>query len=129
MKNTNNPKKLQKSILCFFCLFLQRSDLTQNNGPDQYQVRADYSVRELKTKLRDCSSRVSRAGCGYIVEDDGFDILFSVLNNFHSEMPTDHKRTAMETMIVAATDWARQADAFLCSGKHTVFILPLHRGY
>ena len=94
--------------------------MTQNNGPDQYQVRADYSVRELKTKLRDCSSRVSRAGCGYIVEDDGFDILFSVLNNFHSEMPTDHKRTAMETVIVAATDWARQADAFLCSGKFKV---------
>ena len=112
---TNKQPQVTK-VYIFFCLS-QRSDLTQNNGPDQYQVRADYSVRELKTKLRDCSSRVSRGGCGYIVEDDGFDILFSVLNNFHSEMPTDHKRTAMETMIVAATDWARQADAFLCSGK------------
>ena len=73
--------------------------------------------------FQDCSSRVTRSGCGYIVDDDGFDILFSVLSNFHAEMPTDYKRTALEAIIIAATDWIRQADSFLCRLDYIAFVV------
>ena len=97
-----------------FSVPLQRQDLLAPTGPGIYRVETEYSIRELKTKLRELQCDVQASGAEFIVKG-GFDVLFSVLAHFHKEMPPEFKHDALEILCQGTADVIRTTDAFLCS--------------
>ena len=59
---------------------------------------------------------VAHAGADCIA-DNGFDILFSVLQNFHRDLPADNKQTAFSILLNVANDLIVQLDQLLTAGK------------
>ena len=97
-----------------FSVPLQRQDLLSGCGPDEFRVEKEYSIRELKLKLRDIQQDVQEQGSKFITEG-GFDVLFSVLAQFHKEMPPDFKQISLEILCQGTADVIRTTDLFLCS--------------
>lgn len=97
-----------------FIIPLQRQDLLSSSGQNEFRVATEYSIRELKIKLRDVQQDVQDLGAKFIVKD-GFDVLFSVLTNFHKEMPPELKQIALEILCQGTADVIRTTDLFLCS--------------
>ena len=96
-----------------FSVPLQRQDLLSGCGPDEFQEK-EYSIRELKLKLRDIQQDVQEQGSKFITEG-AFDVLFSVLAQFHKEMPPDFKQISLEILCQGTADVIRTTDLFLCS--------------
>lgn len=97
-----------------FSIPLQRQDLLSSSGQNEYRVENEYSIRELKIKLRDVQQDVQDLGAKFIVKN-GFDVLFSVLTNFHKELPSELKQDALEILCQGIGDVIRTTDLFLCS--------------
>ena len=66
--------------------------------------------------IQEVQVSVQQDGADCILEG-GFDVLFSVLDNFHKEVPTELKFLAFEVLTVAMNDLIRTTDQFLCSCK------------
>ena len=100
--------------LLHFSVPLQRQDLLAPTGPGSYRVETEYSIRELKTKLRDIQQDIQESGAKLIL-NGGFDVLFSVLAHFHKEIPPEYKQDAIEILCQGTEDVIRTTDLFLCS--------------
>ena len=97
-----------------FSIPLQRQDLLSSSGQNEFRVENEYSIRELKIKLRDVQQDVQDIGAKFITKN-GFDVLFSVLTNFHKELPPELKQDALEILCQGTADVIRTTDLFLCS--------------
>ena len=97
-----------------FSVPLQRQDLLAASGRDEFRVQNEYSIRELKLKLRDVQQDVQDKGSKFIL-DGGFDVLYSVLTLFHKEMPSEYKQDSLEVLCQGTADVIRTTDLFLCS--------------
>merc|ERR1712223_292510 len=95
-----------------FNIPLQRKDLLRGASDGQYWVENEYSIRELKTKLVDTQVMVKQSGCQFIL-DGGFDVIFSVLELFHKDLPLEFKASAFECLEEGLDHLIRSIDVFV----------------
>jgi len=79
-----------------FCIPLNRDDLFEASAVNQYIVENVYTVRELKMKLQDAQQDVQLHGADFVIDYDGFDIIFSVVEAFNKDITGDMKQLAMQ---------------------------------
>merc|ERR1712223_25031 len=94
-----------------FSIPLQRKDLLRGASDGQYWVENEYSIRELKTKLVDTQVMVNQRGSQFIL-DGGFDVIFSVLELFHKDLPHEFKAQAFECLEEGLDHLIRNIDVF-----------------
>lgn len=57
---------------------------------------------------------VKQKGSQFVLESGGFDVIFSVLELFHSELPTEFKTAAFDILVKATDHLIREIDVFSC---------------
>ena len=102
--------------MAHFSVPLQRQDLLVATGPNEFRVETEYSIRELKLKLRDLQQDVQEKGSKFVL-DGGFDVIYSVLTHFRKELPPEFKQDALEILCHGTADVIRTTDFFLCSNE------------
>lgn len=100
-----------------FCIPLNRDDLYEASSVNQYIVENVYNGRELKKKLEDCQTDVQMNGSDFVVDNDGFDILFSVIEAFHKEVTGDMKQRSMQITIDGMKHLVDHLSKILDSGE------------
>jgi len=100
-----------------FSIPLNRDDLYEASSVNQYTVRESYGVRELKKKLQDCQSDVQHYGSDFVIDNEGFDIIFSVIENFHKDVSGDMKQKSMEITFSGMTHLVEHLAQKLDSGE------------
>ena len=74
-----------------FVIPLNRDDLFEAPTRNQYTVENVYNTRDIKIKLSDCLMGVQQSGADFML-GEGFDIIFSLINEYHKTATTDMKQ-------------------------------------
>ena len=74
-----------------FVIPLNRDDLFEASNINQYTVENVYNTRDLKIKLKDCHISVRQQGAEFVLTD-GFDVIFSLLQEYHKSATFNMKQ-------------------------------------
>ena len=100
-----------------FVIPLNWDDLFESSSVNQYVVENVYNVRDLKVKIQDANHDVQQCGADFVLRE-GFDIIFSVLQEFHKDVNVHMKQQAMEIVMQAMLNNIEQLAQVLNSGKY-----------
>ena len=109
-----------------FAFPLQREDLTRPSE-DGYTVHEVFSIRELKTKIKECELKVRQTGSDVLLSG-GFDVCYSVLMHFNKDLPPELKEATLKMTEMALHDVERRVDHALTQGSqsHDLIFFTLH---
>ena len=111
-----------------FVIPVNRYDLFESSSVNQYVVENVYNVRDLKVKIQDANHDVQQCGADFVLRE-GFDIIFSVLHEFHKDVNVHMKQQVMEIVMQAMLNNIEQLAQVLNSGKYlpiSDLIFPFH---
>ena len=74
-----------------FVIPLNRDDLFEAANRNQYVVDNVYNTRDLKIKLQDSIINVQQQGAAFVL-GDGFDVIFSLLQEYNKSATIDMKQ-------------------------------------
>jgi len=98
-----------------FVIPLNRDDLFEAATRNQYTVENVYNTRDLKIKLKDCKLSVQQQGSEFVL-NDGFDVIFSLLQEYHKSATTDMKQLGFYIMSEAMESLVNSLATLLNSG-------------
>jgi len=99
-----------------FVIPLNRDDLFEASNVNQYVVENVYTCRDLKVKLADTKVLVNQQGATFVL-GEGFDVIFSLLQEYHKEATHMMKELGFTILKTGMTSLVESLSSLLTAGQ------------